>query len=207
MKLKAFLQARMSSTRLPGKILTDLHGKPLYLHVYESISKILNVKDVVIVTSIDPTDDPFCIELEKRGLKYFRGDLDNVLKRFCNALNKHPTPWVMRINCDSPLIKPVVIQQAIDEFNESYDLITNVFPRSFPKGQSVEIIKSERLKELLNFNLNADQKEHVTKYFYDYPERFKIKNFYNKMGDQSQISEVVDTQEDLNRLKQAKLRL
>jgi len=104
----------------------------------------------------------------------------------------------MRISADSPLIDPVIIDKAIKIFNsqkKKYDIITNVFPRSYPKGQSVEIIKTSKLRYFLK-KFNNEQKEHVTKYFYKNYKKFMIKNF-KSIKDKTKTKLAIDTKDDL----------
>lgn len=199
--IRAFLQARMSSRRLPGKSLALIEGKPLFLHVFERVSQVLNPEMITVVTSTDSSDDPLCEELERRGISYFRGELDDVLGRFSAAWNHSPSEWVMRVSCDSPLLSPDVIRQVLDAVEEPFDLVTNVFPRTFKKGQSVEILNSSLFSKLGGMALLPSHREHVTQYVYENPEGFRIKNVRNPQGDESSQSDVVDTAEDLENMK------
>lgn len=201
MTTQAFLQARMSSSRLPGKVLTPLLGKPLFLHVFERVAQVLDPKHILIVTSSDPSDDPLCEELERRSLRFFRGPLDDVLGRFTAAWQASPSDWIIRISCDSPMISPDVIRQVAERRDDDFDLITNVFPRSFPKGQSVEILNASLFKKLASEPLLPHHREHVTQYVYENPQRFRIKNVTNPAGDQSSQSDAIDTPEELERLR------
>jgi spore coat polysaccharide biosynthesis protein SpsF len=198
--VQAFLQARMSSQRLPGKVLMPLAGKPLFEHVFERVSQVLEHDRIMIVTSSHASDDEFCGELEKRSIRYFRGELDDVLGRFSAAWDHSPSEWVMRLSCDSPLLSPEVIRLVLGAVDAQFDIVTNVFPRTFPKGQSVEVLNYSLFSKLKNVPLPSHS-EHVTQYLYENPGNFRIRNVLNPEGDQSHQSDVVDTPEDLKNMK------
>ena len=129
----------------------------------------------------------------------FRGELDDVYSRFRDCIEHFQCESVMRICCDSPLIDDTIISRAISIFksSESADLITNIFPKTFPSGMSVEIFRAEKFNQLQTlFDLSASQREHVTKAFYDYSNFFKIENFECDQYFQYD-NYAVDTKEDL----------
>ena len=116
---------------------------------------------------------------KKKNCLFFGGSKNNVLRRLYECAKKHDADCLIRINGDSPLISAHVIKKAIlfrKKFTKQ-DIVTNVFPRTFPKGMSVEIIEKKFLEKLNSMNLSTSDKEHVTKYIYENPKLFKIKNF------------------------------
>ena len=166
--------------------------------MYLRVKKSTFIKKVVIATSKNKTDDKLIEILQKFKIKYFRGDLKNVAKRLYKVAELNKVKYFMRINGDSPLIDYKTIDRAFCIFknrNKDYDLITNVFPRTFPKGQSVEIIKTLALKKNLDYFSKTDE-EHVTKYFYKNYKKFQIKNFKLK-GKKKDIDQSIDTKKDL----------
>ena len=124
--------------------------------------------------------------MKNNKINYFRGSLVNVAERLYKTAKKNKSDYFLRISGDSPLINSKVINRSIELHRKSkrqnYDIITNIFPRSFPPGQSVEIIKTSALKKILNFKLSNSCKEHVTKYFYQKNKLFKIKNFKSNLN-------------------------
>ena len=175
------IQARSNSKRFKNKVLYRIYNKPIIWHVISKIKKNKKVKKIVVATSNKKTDDKLIKYLKSIKIEYFRGSLNNVAKRLCDAAEKNKANFFMRISADSPLIDPAVIDKALKIFNSQkrkYDIITNVFPRSYPKGQSVEIIKTSMLRNSLN-KFNNDQREHVTSYFYKNKKKYMIKNFLN----------------------------
>ena len=177
------VQARSSSTRFPKKILHKIYGKTLIEHVILKISKSKNVSNIVVATSNNKSDDSLVDILEKNKIEYFRGGLKNVAKRLLHVAEKHKKKYFIRINADSPLIDFKLINLAIKILKnfgkDKYDLITNAFPRSFPSGQSVEIIRTSLLKKNIK-KMNKLELEHVTSFFYNNYKNFSIKNFSAK---------------------------
>ena len=201
------IQSRMSSTRLPGKMLMDINGRPLLGRVIDRVKAAKEVSKLIVATSISREDDEieqFCFN-EK--IKYYRGDLKNVYKRFKEIVTLEKADSFVRISGDSPLIDPEVIDLAINNYNnEDCDLLTNIFPRTFPKGQSVEVISSKAFTQIDETKLTLDQKEHVTKYFYDNVDDFSIKNFESSEEYQN-INLCVDTLTDLHRIRKIFLKI
>lgn len=195
------IQSRMSSNRLPGKMMIDLLGKSVISRVIERVLLSEKITKIVVATSIQRNDDIIESFCKEKGIEFFRGDLDNVSDRFYKVLMIQDAKSFVRINGDSPLIDPKIIDFAIDKFNGSdYDIITNVFPRTFPKGQSVEAVRTDAFIRLIDSGLNSAQKEHVTKKFYDSPENYKILNF-NSGGDYNYINMCIDNFSDKLRLE------
>ena len=201
----AIIQARCSSQRFANKILTMIYGKPLIKHVISRVQKAKKITTIVVATSKNKSDDKLVEYLKKIKVQYYRGNLSNVAQRIVDTAEYKKKLYFLRINGDSPLIDPDIIDKAISIFkkNKNYDLISNVFPRTFPEGQSVEIIRTKVLKKYLK-NMNKFDKEHVTQYFYKNSEIFLIKNFLNKKKNKL-IKTAIDSKRDLvNILKNIK---
>ena len=143
------IQARTSSKRFKNKILYSFYGKPLIQHVIEKIKKSKKVK-IVVSTSINKEDNKLVSFLIKNKIRYYRGSLNNVAKRLYDTAIFERENFFLRISGDSPLIDFRIINKIINIFenNKNFDLITNVFPRTFPSGQSVEIIRTSTLGKI-----------------------------------------------------------
>ena len=190
------VQARSSSRRFPRKILHRIYGKTLIEHVILKINKSKNVSNIVVATSKNKCDDNLVKLLKNNNINYFRGELKNVAKRLLRVAEKYKKKYFMRINADSPLIDFRLIDLSIKIFlKKKYDLITNAFPRSFPPGQSVEIIKTSILKKNIR-KMNKIELEHVTSFFYNNYKNFSIKNFSTKIK-LAKMKLSVDTKKDL----------
>jgi len=200
-KVAIGIQARMSSIRFPGKVLKPLQQATLIEHVYRNCAK--TGLPTYILTSTEPSDDTLVRLAQNRGWKIFRGDLADVHSRFCEFGANFKLDYILRVSADSPLIHPGVIKLVYMEgvlSNFEPDLITNVFPRTFPKGQSVEMIKTKALASLPKQEMSVFNLEHVTSFFYENSEKFKIVNCQNT-NDLSKHNTSVDTPEDLKLLE------
>ncbi|MBM09252.1 MAG: hypothetical protein CMF69_06710 [Magnetovibrio sp.] len=192
----------MSSRRFPGKMLAPFHGKPLIDHVMAAAIKASGQRETILLTSDHPTDDPLAAYATTCGWQLFRGNLKNVHKRFCDALTTFPAKFIGRICGDSPLISvDLLLDVQKAALTGRFDLVTNVYPRTFPKGQSIEVIKSQALFNVNTTVLNAEEQEHVTPYFYNRNNNYKIYNFVKPNEFPIKFDCVVDTLEDLRRLE------
>ena len=146
MKIYIGIQARMNSSRLPGKVLKNINGIPLIEYLLKRLRYLPNSYEIFILTSNNKTDEPIVNFCKNNKIKFFRGSLTNVYSRYKEFLNKYSGQAVVRISADSPMIDHELIEKMISIFEESeFDILTNVFPRSFPSGQSIEIISTKAL--------------------------------------------------------------
>ena len=195
------VQARLSSKRLPNKVLKKINGKPLIKFLFDRIKTIFDPNQILLATSDKKSEDPLIDFCNSQKINFFRGPLNNVAKRMYDAAKNMNAKAFVRISGDSPLIDPSIILKGVGLYKSgSYDLITNIFPRSYPVGQSVEIIRTDSLGNILSNNLTLSEKEHVTKFFYRNHKNFNIKN-YNLNTDLSNIRLVVDTPNDFKNIK------
>ncbi len=194
------VQARTSSLRFPGKVLELISGKPVIEWVVNYCQ--LSGFEVYVLTSDDPSDDELVNFLTHKNIKFFRGDLNDVLSRFLNFSEKYSIDKIIRISADSPLIHPSIIKKLAKQAKKfpEFDLITNVYPRTYPRGQSVEIISKKSLQSISKFDLPQKNKEHVTSYFYEHPTDFKIYNVRNDNNLQS-LNLCVDEPSDLQKIQ------
>ena len=193
----------MSSKRFPGKVLAPFSGRPIVSCVVHSVLKVVALEQIFVLTSTQPSDDPLVAYLNSIGVQIYRGSLENVFDRFRQCLMAFPCPWFVRICADSPLLAPDLLQQLIEHaIATDADLVTNTFPRTFPKGYSVEVVRSQPFLAINPEQLNAAEREHVTRFYYQNPEQFKIVNLSSKNPELAQTSLAVDTLEDLRRLEQ-----
>lgn len=201
MRIGAVVQARMTSERLPGKVLREVAGRPLLGYLLERLARCPALDAVVVATSTDPTDAPverFCRE---RGVACYRGSLSNVARRFRDALDAHGLDAFVRVSGDSPLLDPALVGRGVRLFRAgAFDLVTNVHPRSYPPGQSVEVVGREGFRRACVAMHEADEREHVTLHFYRHPGRFRIENFA-AARDYGGLRLTVDTADDLARLE------
>lgn len=200
--IRAFVQARMSSRRFPGKVLAPLGRQPILKRLLDKIVPVVPLSQVVVLTSGEAADDPLASYTQSLGVTVYRGELDNVAGRFLSCLREHPCDWFIRLCADSPLLDSTVLK-TIASYQERLDLdvVTNVYPRTFPRGHSVEMVKAESFATLAVQTLSAEEQEHVTAVFYQHPQRFRILNVTSGDPRQARLSYAVDTLEDLRRLE------
>ncbi len=196
------IQARSNSKRFPNKILYNIKSKPIILRVISNISKSKMITNVVVATSRKKSDDKLIELLKSKKLKFFRGNLNNVASRLLKASQRYKKNFFIRVSADSPLIDYKIINKAVRLFKKKHniDIITNVFPRSYPKGQSVEIIRTKVLENNIS-KMSKSEKEHVTTYFYKNHNKFKILNFSNNTNKFKYIKNMtVDYKSDVKKI-------
>ena len=201
MKVPAIIFSRMGSSRLPGKALRHIAGEPLIKRVIDRVSKVKNLSTIVVATSNSKTDDRLTQYIQSLNIEVFRGATHDVLNRAVSCASYLGVDKFVRINGDSPFIDPELLEKGIEMWGDSnLDLISNVFPRTYPVGMSVEIIKTESLKKILGLTADICDREHITRFFYKNPEKFRILNFESGRPDLRKVRLAVDTKEDLERI-------
>jgi len=191
------LQARMSSTRLPGKVMSQINGHPMIYWEISRISKAKLVNKTVVAISDQSSDDILANYLESIHQEYIRGSLDNVLGRYVKAEENYNPSAIIRLTADCPLVMPELIDQFLEIFHKSdFDYLSNTLELSYPDGLDIEIIKPGIFKKLLEFNLSEEEKEHVTLGIYSRKDKFRTHNVSNKTNI-SDFRWTVDTLDDL----------
>jgi spore coat polysaccharide biosynthesis protein SpsF len=194
----AILQARMSSTRLPGKVLRPLAGAPMILRQLERIGRAGRIDGLVVATSGDRSDDVLAEILTHNGVDVFRGPLDDVLGRFAGALAGHPNAsHVVRLTADCPLADPVLIDAVIARCVETgADYASNTpARRTYPKGLDCEAMTADALRTAAAEAIDPDEREHVTMFIYRHPERFRIAEV-SQADDEGEVRWTVDRPDD-----------
>jgi len=194
----AIVQARTGSTRLPGKVLMDLHGTPMILRQLDRVRRAESIDDIVVATSDDPSDDELTLVVEESGYHVVRGPQDDVLARFIIAVDQYVPDVVVRITADCPLIDPQVIDHVVRTFHSSAaDYVSNTMVPTYPDGLDVEVCSTAVLRKIAEQSADPAEREHVTLGIYRRPDEFHIMNFVDPTGaDNSQLRWTVDTAED-----------
>ncbi|MBZ0166270.1 MAG: NTP transferase domain-containing protein [Candidatus Omnitrophica bacterium] len=201
--MTVILQARMNSQRLPGKVLKEVQGKPLLQYTIDRLRQSLHPLRIVVATSDETSDDPVAAYCRGNEIEVFRGELENVAARYRAVIQHYQLPAFVRVTGDSPLIDSQLIDAGIDSFaTGQFDLVTNVYPRSFPKGQSFEVLRAETFLEAVPLMRDAAQREHVTQYFYQNAGNYRIYNVASNTGNFSEENLSVDTADDFERFRQ-----
>lgn len=173
------IQARMGSSRLPGKVMMDLDvSKPILYYVIKQHEFCNEIDKIIVATTDLKNDDIIENYVDELGVQCFRGDSTDVLDRFYNCAKKYSLSTIVRITADNPFNDPNVVDSVIKKFkSNNFDYITNSKPRTFPQGISVEVLSFKAL-ELAWINAKLpSEREHVTPYIFNHPQDFKIFNF------------------------------
>lgn len=199
MKIGAIVQARMSSQRFPGKVLYRVGGKPILQYLLERIRRCHSLDTVVVATSVEESDVPIVDFCKEQRVIYYQGSLFDVAGRFKAVLDRFRLDAFVRVTGDSPLLDPKLIDKAVGLFlRDNFDMVTNLLPRTYPKGQSVEVFSAKVFKTTYERMQGRGMLEHVSKYFYENKQSFKIYNFEAERNyEDIQLS--VDTAEDMER--------
>ena len=158
----------------------------------------------MVATSAERSDDPLACYLTELGIAVYRGDLNNVFGRFQSCLKAHPCEWFFRICADSPVLDSNLLGMMLRHMDGSdADLVTNVQVRTFPKGHSVELIKSQTFAGIDSLRLSPEDKEHVTRFYYQHPAEFRIINLTSENPALAEVNLSVDTVEDFRRIEKS----
>lgn len=200
MRTGVLIQARMSSSRLPGKVLTPVDGVPVLGHLVDRMARAA-VDVVVVATSDRPEDDAIAAYAARRGVDVHRGSLDDVLGRMVAAAHAHRLRHVVRACGDSPLLDPALVDAALARLRATgADLASNVITRTFPPGQSVEAVTVAALERALTLGPTASDREHVTPLLYRRTDVFRVVAIARTPPAPGPRL-VVDTPEDLRRVE------
>lgn len=192
------VQARMMSTRLPGKVLKEVLGKPLLFYLIERLRRIKHIEGIVIATTKNRADDVLSDFCDVHSLHCIRGSEEDVLSRYQAACNAFGLDVVVRVTSDCPLFDPELFEKGLSLFRASYDEIdylSNSLERTYPRGMDFEIFRQSALNEAYHEAIKPSEKEHVTPFIYHHPERYRLANMRQKY-DQSGYRLTVDTIED-----------
>lgn len=200
-KIITILQARYSSTRLPGKVLLPILGQPMLIQQINRIKNSTLHGQIVIATSTHHEDEKIVNCCKENGITYYCGKLDDVLDRFYQAASLYQPDHIVRLTGDCPLIDPQIIDQVIQtHLDGNFDYTTNALKPTYPDGLDVEIFKLSALKTAwIEATLNSDR-EHVTPYIYRNNDQFNIGHIYNNI-DLSHLRWTVDWQIDFDLIK------
>jgi spore coat polysaccharide biosynthesis protein SpsF len=197
----AIIQARMGSSRLPGKVLRDLGGQPVLARVIDRVRRAQTVTGVVVATTTDPADDPIAAFCQQHAVPVFSGSQFDVLDRYYQAAREHQADVVVRITADCPMIDPQEIDRVVTAFLEGeYDFAANRLPppaqRTSPIGMDTEVCSFAALEQAWQNATEPYEREHVMPYLYDAPGRFRVKIVETEPS-LGHLRFTIDTEEDL----------
>ncbi len=197
MKIIGILQARISSSRLPGKVLKPILGRPMLERQLERLARVTRIDKLIVATSDDKSDDALAALCQSLGITAFRGSLDDVLDRFYRAALMHDPVHVVRLTGDCPLCDPKLIDEMIQFYLEgNFDYLSNALEPTYPDGLDVEIFRFSALKTAWKEAGLVSEREHVTPFLYKHREKFNVGSYKGKI-DLSRFRWTVDEAEDL----------
>ena len=174
-KVVASIEARMGSSRLPGKVLEDIHGRPALSRLLERLRQCQQLNDIVLATSVAPADDALEAWAKSEQVAYYRGSEDDVLHRVVNAHRQMESEVIVEVTGDCTMLDPDVIDQAIETyFANDADVVANVDPLSYPMGVDVQVFGFGLLAKVEETIHETAVREHVSIHFYRNPDRFRL---------------------------------
>lgn len=198
MKVAAIIQARMGSTRLPGKILKKVLDKTLLEYQIERVKKAKTIDQIIVATTTKLNDNPIIELCRQLSVPYYRGSEDDVLSRYYETATKFSVDVVVRLTSDCPIIDPNIIDKVVNCYlkqQNKYDYISNTLTRTYPRGLDTEVMPYRILKRTYEEANEPSYREHVTAYIYNNPGKFRLLNVYHDL-DESKHRWTVDTKED-----------
>nr|WP_092074318.1 glycosyltransferase family protein [Dendrosporobacter quercicolus]NSL49222.1 glycosyltransferase family protein [Dendrosporobacter quercicolus DSM 1736]SDM88319.1 spore coat polysaccharide biosynthesis protein SpsF [Dendrosporobacter quercicolus] len=200
MNIVIIVQARMTSTRLPGKVLKKVLGKPLLEYQLERLSRVENADGIVIATTTNHTDDPVVELCQRLQIPFWRGAEEDVLARYYEAANYFRADVVVRVTADCPVIDPAIVRKAIACYMENKQCYDYVRLENYPRGLDTEVFPASVLADCYHEASAQPDREHVTPFIYRHPERYRVKKLYCKQ-DYSHHRWTVDTPEDFELIR------
>jgi len=201
MNIVAIIQARMGSSRLPGKVLMDLGGETVLGRVVRRLQRSRHISKIVVATTTVPADEVMVAECDRLEVLCFRGSEQDVLDRYYQAARANAADAVVRVTSDCPLIDPELVDETVEVFRDKHaDYASNVFPRTYPRGLDTEVFSFDALDRAWREAREAHQREHVTPYLYEHPQIFKLASL-SGAADYSRYRWTLDTREDLELLR------
>jgi spore coat polysaccharide biosynthesis protein SpsF len=205
--IAAIVQARTGSTRLPAKVLADIVGKPLLVHLIDRAKAAKLVESIIIATTTNEADRVICKLADENGVACFTGSEEDVLDRYYQAATKFNTDPIVRITADCPLIDPRIIDIAVQRYLKGdCDYAANTLRRTYPDGLDVEVFGYKTLKKAWKEARWASEREHVTTYIRNNADSFRLVNVENS-ADLSHFRWTVDEAKDLRFVREVYKRL
>ena len=193
----AVIQSRMESSRLPGKAMMEICGKPIIEHVIERTKKIKGIHTIILATSTDEKNQPIINLAKKHKCDTFSGPENDVLERYYQITKLYNNSYILKVTGDSPLIDPDLASNIITKVTNDYDYINM---SGVPLGVEVELIKNEALIKIHRESTGRYNKEHISNYIKTNPNKFKIKTYDMnlKVKDGEKIKLTISTKEDFD---------
>ncbi len=203
MKTCAIIEARMTSTRLPGKIVLPVMGRPMLDLLIERLKRVHSLDGIIVATTSNPTDDVVEQLTQRIGIGCFRGSEDDVLGRVLGAAKKYQVDVIVEITGDCPLIDPEIVEKLIGIFHSgNHDYVSNVLKPTYPVGMDIQIFSTAVLQKVADLTDDPVDHEHVSLYIYEHPERFSLYNLESGLPEEyGNLRLTLDTPEDFELIR------
>jgi spore coat polysaccharide biosynthesis protein SpsF len=179
MKVVASIEARMGSSRLPGKSLVDIHGKPALSRLLARLRQCEKLDGIILATTVSPEDDVLEQWARSEGVACFRGSEEDVLQRVVDAQRSQQSDIIVEVTGDCTLLDPSVIDLGVETFfGNECDVVTNARQPSFPLGADVQVYRFSDLEHVSKTIFDPAVREHVSLYFYEHPEKYRIVHLF-----------------------------
>jgi spore coat polysaccharide biosynthesis protein SpsF len=198
-KTVAIVEARMRSSRLPGKVLRPILDRPMLQLLVERLRLARRLDQIVVATTADPSDDPVEALASALGVGLFRGSEEDVLGRVREAAHRSSAEVIVEVTGDCPLVDPALVDQLVGIYGTgAYDYVSNVLERTYPRGMDVQVFATAALDAADLATDDPVHREHVSLYIYEHPETFRLHNVRSGLpASQADLRLTVDTAEDL----------
>ena len=198
MKYIVTIEARMRSTRLPGKVLKPILGKPMLGLLIERLQHARTVDGIVVATTVNPDDEPIVQLTKEMGVDVFRGSEEDVLSRVLGAARQFEADIIVETTGDCPLNDPAIIDKVVSDYRiGGADFVSNTLEYSTPRGTDVRVFSTESLAEIDQMTQDPADREHVSLHYWEHPENYRLRNVLTEFPPEvADLRLTVDTPED-----------
>ncbi len=197
-RIGAVIPCRLDSTRLPRKVLRRVRGRTLLDRVLDRCRGVTGLDLMVVATTDRAVDDPIADHAAAQGVPVYRGRLDDVAQRLLGAARAHDLDWIARVNADSPFVDPRLLKAAIVTVRAgSVDFVTNLHPRTFPYGVSVELVRTQVYEQLIELREASEERDHPTQVLYRLAHRLRVRRIHKPGPPAGHLRLTIDAPGDL----------
>jgi spore coat polysaccharide biosynthesis protein SpsF len=199
-RVVCIMEARYASTRLPGKVVAPVLGEPMLARMIERLRRARTLDGIVVATSVSPADDVVADTASAAGANVFRGSEEDVLSRVVDAARANHAEVIAETTGDCPLHDAAIVDKVVaDYLLGGADFVSNILPHTTPRGTDVRVFSTASLDEIERTSSDPADREHVSLYFWEHPEKYRLRNVSTELGSRAaSLRLTVDTQEDLN---------
>lgn len=182
MRTIAIIEARMTSTRLPGKVLLPILGRPMLELMIERVRRAQRIDQVMLATTVNASDDAIVELAQRTGVGWYRGSEEDVLERVLFAAQSVNADLIVELTGDCPLIEPRVIDKLIEVYaGNNFDYVANILKRTYPRGLDTQVFSTATLARVAGLTKDPHDREHVSLYIYQHPEHFYLHNVESEL--------------------------